>query len=73
MAYQIQAGKLLEAYFLTSTILDAKHENIIGNNQVFLCFYAKDSSYSRQKLSEVNSNKILVFPDNFLIFSIQDY
>ena len=34
--------------------MDAKHEKIAGNNQDFFCLYPKLSSYTMQKLSDVN-------------------
>ena len=53
------------AYFLTSIFLDAIHEKIVVNNQdFFFCLYPKVSCYSRQILSDVNGQKILVIPDN---------
>jgi hypothetical protein len=49
-----------------------KHEKIARNNQdFFFCLYPKVSSYSRQKLLDVNG-KIFVVSDNFFMCSIQD-
>ena len=48
--------------------MDAKQDQIIGNNQDFFSIYVylKLSSYSRQKLSDAKGRKILVVP---VIFS----
>ena len=49
-------------------------KQMVKNNQkFFICLYPKVANYSRQKLLDVNRNKILAVPDNFLPFSFQDY
>jgi hypothetical protein len=54
--------------------LDAKDDKIIGNNQnFFLCLYLNVSAYCGLKISDITKKKMLVVPDDFFMFSIQDW
>ena len=52
--------------FLTSMFLDAKHEKIIGNNNLFFCLHLKASAYCSSTLSDIKTKNI--FGCSFTIF-----
>ena len=57
-----------KAWSLTSVILAAKHEKNVG---YLFCLHSKVSAYCSLKSSDIDK-KILVVPDDFSMFSIQD-
>ena len=62
----------LRAQFLTSIILNSKHETFIGNGKLFSYLHLKVFVYCSLKVLYINGKKILVVPDDFFMFSIQD-
>ena len=61
---------ILWVWLMTSWMLIMK--KTVGSNQDFFCLYPKLTIYRRQKRLDVNWKKMLVVPDDFFKFSIQD-
>ena len=69
LLYDALDGRDTLAYFLTSIILDAKHEKKCREQpRVFLCLYPKVSSYSRQKLSGINKTRMICNSSKMVAF-----
>ena len=62
------------ASLLTSIIVDTKNEKIVVNSQdSFFCLRPKVSVYQLQlETFRYKKKEIMVVPDNFFVFSIQD-
>ena len=65
--------KMMLAYFLTSIILNAKHEkNVVNNQDLFFLFISKNLRQYVETF-RCKRKKVLIVPDNYFMFSIQDY